>query len=128
VSRTISNCNCNFEHCHLLRPSFEYKQNEELFNRVDLLLIFCSLYLISIFSLSFFFMSSLNVFLRYNAWLFFAFHLKWDASRFWLERNLVSVFSDQLFCICIFWAQFHQHSTCSFCASRLTPVKYKPKT
>ncbi len=26
------------------------------------------------------------------------------------------------------WAQFHQRSTRSFCAGRLTPVKYKPKT
>ncbi len=26
------------------------------------------------------------------------------------------------------WAKFHQHNTRSFCAGRLMPVKYKPKT
>ncbi len=43
-----------------------------------------------------------------------------------LATRLDSFATNNLFWLS--WGQFHQRSTCSFCANSLMPVKYKPKT
>jgi hypothetical protein len=48
---------------------------------------------------------------------------------FYQQQNpILSSFVSLDFFFLSTWAQFHQRSMRSFCAGRLTPVKYKPKT